>query len=253
MKIKPVESISTPNYPDKYSDESRKAAINAIPIRWKKAPLALSLSAAMAIGLTGCQEYVTTGTPPIPVPPLGSDGVTYPTSEYIIMGDTVPIPTPVDGYIPLFEFGEGTGGFVCIAVNAPAFFSEEEAFAILASSFSEAGLTVEEKTNGINILDLPQISVEFMSLQHAQHTPDPSGLSASSFNIKSVAKARAESNPMLAVFYDPVVYGEMDYSDEDWQSAHEKAVEQAKEQSEQLLRQQAAAFIEWLQQEGLLS
>jgi hypothetical protein len=234
MKIKPVESIISPNYPDKYSSESKQAVSQAMPIRWKKAPLALSLSAAVALGLSGCQERETPNTDGNPPDPQ--------TQAPVIPGEV---------FIPLFEFGEGTGGFVCIAINAPAFFSEEEAFAILASSFKEAGLTVDT-TSGLSLPDLSDISIEFISIDKTEQIPNPSGIAASSFSTKSTAQKLAESNPLLAVFYDPVVYGDMDYNTEDWQSAHEKAVEQAKVESEQLLRQQANAFIEWLQQEGLI-
>jgi len=361
MKIKPIESIAMPNYPDKYSDESRQAAINAIPLRWKTAPLALSLSAAVAIGLTGCAEkedpekknhtptatITTTATPKVTTAATtpkvadatvtsapetsttpktakvtdvtvtsatpkttattatttpntsGTTSTSRPTTTTTprVTTTTTPRTTaeprdvapPEDGtFIPLFEFGSGTGSIGCVAIAAPAFFSEEEAYAILASALKEHGLELAKNAGTLKNINLPvtyeigyswdpytviqtppttktgdlqvhavnEISVKFVSSADARNWEVPftgTRMTGSFVNVKEPAQILAESNPMLAVFYDPISYVNFNHNAEDWSTERERVRKAAIEQSGELLRQQVGAFIEWLQQEGLLS
>lgn len=286
MKIKPVESIQTPNYPDKYSVESKLAVRAATPRRWLKAPLALSLSAAVALGLSGCEEFVIVGKSPVPVntdSPVNTDNY----EEYVIMGD-MPIPTNLNGFfIPLFEFGEGTGSIGCVAVAAPTFMSEEEAFVILASSFEEAGLELArnidtlETAFGYSLVhgvlgesSLP-VYVKFVSQKDVQNwdleTHDDYD-AFTCFRMKEAAQKLVKESTNLAVFYDPVTYINeneamaiwkkyeeirelgLDELETQWRcnEIYEAARNKALEESAELLRQQVNAFIEWLKAEGLI-
>ena len=85
MKLKPVEHTPEPGYPNK--------------ARWLAAPLAVGLTAAMALGLGGC-DYVTRGgleQTPADIETCTTD---CPTTEYVIMGDMpVPVPETTDDYV----------------------------------------------------------------------------------------------------------------------------------------------------------
>ena len=90
--------------------------------------------------------------------------------------------------------------------------------------------------------------------------------SVSVFNVREAARTLAENNPELAVFYDPIAsldYNKLmplereDYeSDEDYQARWTAMIDaetlQTRAESERLLREQAAALIEWLRDEGIL-
>ena len=257
MKIKPVESIQAPNYPDKYSSESKLAVQAATPKRWLKVPLAISLSAAVALGLSGCElfGYTTAGEPmPCPSYPMGAE-----TGEVISVNNL---------FIPLFEFGEGTGSIGCDSVASPSFMSEEEAFAILASAFGEAGLALIQNADTLTNINLPIVDshdwenrikgttngdldvhevsgvpVKFVSTSDIKEWAGETLYysSVESYPIKSAAQELADKNAYLAVFYDPVTFNSNNHRYTN------------RSESEELLREQANAFIEWLKTEGLIS
>lgn len=160
MKIRPVEYMPEPAYPDKYG-KAMQVLLSAKPRRWWGTPLAAGvLSATIALSVSGC-DYVTMGdvrqmpaasASPSPgtVPnttPLASPGI----EDYVTMGEPAVFPCMV----PLFEFGEGTGAMGCVMVAGPVFMSEEEAFVILSAAFEEAGLTLEHTSAVIENARLP--------------------------------------------------------------------------------------------------
>jgi len=274
LKIQPVESAPKPQYPDKYSPESKQALAEARPRRWAKAPLALSLSAALALGLGGCREYTTDGVPPIPAYPQGQITGENGNTDYILFGEPAPMPV-YDLFIPLFEFGEGTGSIGCDAVNSPSFMSEEEAFAILISEFERVGLSLERGTYPLSGMNIPvtelysrdsssseiqtgeltadsltgdywNLPVMFISRSDVENWENPGNYSSvSSYNIKGTAQTLAENNPGLVVFYDPITFIDNDNVD--------KMRYTTPKEAEELLRQQAGAFVEWLVSRGMCS
>ena len=122
MKIKPVTTTTTPKYPDKYDKNIKNILIKNKPNRWVGTPLVGLLSAAVTFSLSGCagEELIPQG------PETPGTAITTPAvrpTEYILMGD---VPGPYQEifqgtHIPLFEFGEGTGGIGCMAITAPVF------------------------------------------------------------------------------------------------------------------------------------
>jgi hypothetical protein len=292
MHIKPVEKIPMPGYPDKYAKEAMQALAQSHPRRWLHKPLLAGvLSATVALGLSGCDEigvrgpFATAGVPPIP------------QEDYITMGDPTPISVLSSSFVPLFEYGEGTGAIGCVSIAAPLFFSEEEAFAILKAAFAEAGLTLNQDTytqrailpvtelfpnqgntkcattvgeltpDGLLEVDYG-LPLEFVSAGDVVEWEGETEMHASVevYQIKEAAQTLATNNPGLVVFYDPVTMQDMEKlwelgqeegeSDEDywarWEAARAKAEQVAKTESEQLLRQQAQAFIAWLHTEGVI-
>jgi len=175
----------------------------------------------------------------MPIPPVYGEIPNDPDP-----GDTAYTLDPLQfaSLIPLFEFGEGTGGIGCVAIVAPVFMSEEEAFAVLSATFEEAGLTLHRSFRAIEnvnvpvtnvdgervdpdttvsgyirlsgLLEEPDLPVVFVSRWHVSnwHKDIDGGprLSFNSFDVKGAAKTLAENNPGIAVFYDPVA-GRINY------------------------------------------
>ena len=78
MTIQPVKNTPAPGYPEK----SRRLA----------APLAVGLTAAMALGLGACGERATMGVPP-PVPTETCTVQDASATEFVVLGD-MPMPVP---------------------------------------------------------------------------------------------------------------------------------------------------------------
>ena len=287
MKIKPVETVSVPGYPDKYAEETKIALAAAHPRRWQSAPLVVGvLSATVALGLGGC-EYATAGVPaPMPMPfEAGTNDSN--NSKFVQI------------FVPLFEYGEGTGAIGCVSIAAPNFMSEEEAFAILSSALADAGLTLNRNADTLQSAFIPvtdlysfrnegkteaktkrgnlttdilsglneSLPVKFVSTNDLNNWQGKSGMmsTVSSYQIKETAQTLTNNNPGLVVFYDPVAMPDtksllaleqdenessQDYRDRRY-TAYAEAESKARIESKQLLREQVDAFIAWLQTEGI--
>ena len=116
---------------------------------------------------------------------------------------------------------------------------------------------------------LAELPVEFVSVDDVQawHADTGQWSSVTLYPVKQSAKLLAEKNPGLVVFYDPI--GSADYeslwnmeqkngeSDEAYWARREavrnKLDQDARAESERLLREQAAAFLCWLSAEGASS
>jgi len=279
MNIQPVSNTPAPGYPDKYAEESRQALAAAQPRRWIAAPLAAGLAATVALGLSGCGEAFVTGGVPVQTPTQVTTGGTPFSTEYF---NEITTARPLlAGTIPLFEFGEGTGAFGCVSVTAPVFMSEEEAFAILSTEFAEAGIMIRRNSKiqqailpitdrysfanddplqtkkGALIPDgtLNDMPVEFVSRADVdawEREDYTMRISVDEFNMKEAAQTLAENNPGLIVFYDPVTAWMDEIYEERWEMKYDGAHTEAdaRAESEQLLRQQVQAFLQWLQEEG---
>jgi len=246
MKIKPVIATTIPKYPDKYDKDIKNILVSSKPNRWIGTPLVGLLSAAVTFSLGGCAgEQLNPHEPGAPGTVISNPAV-IPT-EHILMGD---VPSPYQEiftgtYIPLFEFGDGTGGIGCMAITAPVFMTEEEAFEVIAAAFAESGLylsqhashrpdvnfpvtnidgdevdrnkTVQGDLRGDEIMLLltHDLTVKFVSKDDViRWKEDDDGtprVSFSSFNIKQAAMTLAENNTAMVVFYDPVA-NMVDYS-----------------------------------------
>jgi len=247
MKIKPVIATTIPKYPDKYDKDIKKILISSKPKRWIGTPLVGLLSAAVTFSLSGCAGK--------DLPPQGAENpetviltpAVTPTL-HILMGD---VPSPYQEifqgtYIPFFEFGDGTGGIGCMAITAPVFMTEEEAFEVIAAAFAESGLYLYQPAgqrpdvnfpitniNGEEVdpnktvqgnlrndemmkLGTHDLTVMFVSKDDVirwQENPDaPPTISFSNFDIKQAAMTLAENNTAMVVFYDPVA-GMVNYLD----------------------------------------
>ena len=123
-EITPIMRVVSPKYPDRYAVDLKPFLLNNRPLRWQAAPVAGTvLSAVVMLGLAGC----------------------------VTMGEPQPLPLEV----PLFEHGEGIGGYVCISVTAPMFLSEEDAFAIVSEEFAKIDRVVHRSEAVVKNIDLP--------------------------------------------------------------------------------------------------
>jgi len=231
-------------------------------------------------------EYLTMGEVATVLIP---ESYTAETTEYLTMG-TMPAPTvprtnpvPANVVVPLFEYGSGTGSIGCVSIAAPVFLSEEEAFAILSAAFAEAGLTLGRGAQPIKKANLPVTNIYFSfgedpdKMKTKRGTLEPDGLvaglrvefvstqdievwhadtgmmsSVSVYPLKQTAKILAENNPGLVVFYDPVTYWDIaKMGGSTGEFRYLPTEKEARAESEQLLRQQAEAFLRWMAgQEG---
>ena len=113
---------------------------------------------------------------------------------------------------------------------------------------------------------LAGLPVEFVSVEDVEAWQADTGWrsSVTVYPVRQSARLLAEKNPGLVVFYDPI--GSADYeelwgmqrksgeSDEAYSARHDavraKLQDEARAESERLLREQAAAFLQWLSTEG---
>lgn len=244
MKIKPVTTETKPNYPDKYNEEIRRILTTSKPTRWVGTPLVGVLSAAVALGLGGCVD-IQDDPSAFETPGLHTPSINEPSGliEHVLMGD-VPMPTHYQfqgTYIPLFEFGDGTGGIGCVAIVAPVFMSEEEAFEVISAAFAEAGLHITRQVGTLEDVNIPitnlggrsdgqdvtdpnaivqgslkpdgmltthDLPIAFVSTTDVANwhkdIDDEPRISWSTFHIKQAARTLADNNAGLVVFYDPV-------------------------------------------------
>lgn len=112
MQVTPVKHYSEPSFPTRSILDERPELLRLVPKRWQRNPVVLA-------ALTGlCALALGTRA-------LADDTVFRPGVKVA----------------PIFEHGEGQGGFGCIAVNPPVFLSEDEARKVILE---------EAKRNGIN-------------------------------------------------------------------------------------------------------
>ena len=206
----------------------------------------------------------------------------------VTSGENISFPT---GIIPLFEYGGGTGSFGCVSVAAPYFMSEDEAFAIMKAAFAEANMELSKNRKGqqtvlpLSIIaargdDAPEtitssmmldglandMPVEFVSqadIVKWKYLLD-TGLSIRSYYMKYAAQILTKNNPGVVVFYDPVSYAHSESKRTEQKKGESREAFRARYQalcdhvenetiieSEQQLRNQVRAFIEWLNAEGM--
>lgn len=247
MKIQPVKRHITPKYPDQYAIDLDKTLLHYRPARWARAPLAgATLTAVVALGLSGCGRMFVLGgggSPPPEGTPPEAGGV-----EHVVLGDmTVATPLLPGDPVPLFEHGEGVGVYGCVSVTAPAFLSEDDAFAILSDEFSKLGYDCEQGGRTVSGIQLPvtsisigrdagspmetrkgaltfdmcvndlSLQIEYVSMDDFYDWVDGKGPDASveSYDVKGAAQTLGDSlneagmDAAHGVFYDPIEMGNL--------------------------------------------
>ncbi|MCL2672251.1 MAG: hypothetical protein FWF10_09505 [Clostridiales bacterium] len=255
--VSPIIRAVSPKYPDQYAVDLKPFLLENRPLRWHAVPVAGTvLSAVVMLGLAGC---VTAGTP---------------------------VPPPLE--VPLFEHGEGIGVYGCVAITAPVFLSEDDAFAIIRDEFAKLDLIVKPADFTIEGMQVPRLHIsnypppetigtrhgdlaldfavdgrsimmEFVSASDLREWDSGAFITTvDTYDIKGSAKvlneslnARKDEN-IYGVFYDPAVEFDLYDWDTDLSTDWEAEEELARERAIAVLRLQVQDFIAWLAAQGII-
>lgn len=264
MEIRPVKTYKVPGYPDKLTVLDDPDMLKRVPERWKNNARALfAMSALFAVTAAGCG--------PVPDITSGKDD-----------GKDSWIKNNLALVAPIFEHGDGRGGFGCVSVSPPVFLSEEEAMDVIRAEAKDAGITLESDSPTLKSVRIPKtmyykptdstkkgdleldgydadkkIAVEFVSIDDYEnwHIKEHDWVSAGSYNFIDAAKLLRNGlegktqGTTVGVFYDSAPF-DMSLWEQDL--SFEEMEEELKERSVENLRQQVRDFIEWLKGEGII-
>lgn len=164
MDLKPVKNYKSPNYPDKKIILTNPDMLRLVPNRWSKCiSTQIAFSSLLIMTLTACgQKYDNSSTSYIPEnTPAGAS--VY-NSEH---PDNSSNPTGC--VAPIFEHGDGIGGFGCVSVSPPSFLSEEEAYQIIRDEAKKRGVNLEKSNELLKDIQLP---VTYMFPKKSMPNPD---------------------------------------------------------------------------------
>ena len=126
MRVAPVKKYAPPEYPTLIDAGIAPAILRKLPTRWQK-----NAAVVAAAGLLGAIALSSCGISGKPKAAGDSPG----GESYLNVA-------------PIFVHGEGTGSIGCVMIVPPVFMSEQEAFAIIKSEASSAGLEFSAKAPG---------------------------------------------------------------------------------------------------------
>lgn len=129
MNLQPVKSYKTPQYPDKKIIFDNPDILKSVPKRWNKSvSTQIAFSSLLLMTLTACgpKNYSSDNT--------GSKEASV---------------------APIFEHGDGIGGYGCVSVAPPAFLSEEEAYQIINDEVKKMGIDFKEKSELLKNVLIP--------------------------------------------------------------------------------------------------
>lgn len=139
MNIQPLKSYKVPKYPEKKIVNYNKDILKTVPERWRKnIGVCIAFSSLLCITLTACGE---------------KNGMNskYNSSSNSTEGKDI-VKCDV---APLFEHGEGIGGYGCVSVAPPVFLSEEEAYQIITDEAKRNGLKFQNNGEKLKNVQLP--------------------------------------------------------------------------------------------------
>ena len=168
MKVTPVVYYKKPGYPTGADMKSRPELLKKVPHRWSGNGVVLT---ALGMSLALCACAARGDTEPGGVKPGNTEpGVGEPEDtgaggagqDY--RGKTEDGEAHKGLVAPVFIHGEGTGAYGCIAVTAPFFLSEEEAWEIIKSEAeSYKGITFARNTPPV-LEDVKPVSYTHLTL-----------------------------------------------------------------------------------------
>ena len=227
MKVRPQKHYRTPKYPTADKVHHCPELLKTLPYRWHTRPaVCAALTFTLTSGLYSCGSQMSD------TPDAGVIGAALSDNGMNGLSDGDEAIAGVN--VPLFEFGDGRGGFGCVSVTAPVFMSEDEAAQIIADEAAKYGVDIRRKTAPtVSDAEIPETSfghyddlstvkgelktdgrvegtsfaVEFVSKDDYREweAKDKTPLTTfSTYDIKDAAKRLAENNLNVAAFYDPV-------------------------------------------------
>jgi hypothetical protein len=134
MKVKSITRYENPAYPVKNYISSVNAFMNLKPNRWmRNASIGVALSTIISLTNSACSQKTE-----------GSD-----------FGEAKKYLTA-----PIFEHGNGRGGFGCVSVAPPAFLSEEEALQVIQEEAKKQGVDFIATDKELAGIKLPATSLD---------------------------------------------------------------------------------------------
>ena len=274
MKITPVKSSRTPDYPTlrEFSEHPELLSKN-VPFRWiKNKYVATSLAA-----------FILCGTP------KDSDNIKAKTS--IVFDESMKnkpndeVKTEKNDSVkiaPIFAHGEGSGAIGCIVISAPVFIGENEALKIISEAFEDEDIKLDTSnlpTNNYQVLPIENywrgglgdtskinsrikidafnsnlnLAIFYISSDDFEQFKRNriNQYSISGYDTKVAAEIlnkvlKRQSKTNAVIFYDPIVeYGPNDEEFDNYKDA--------KKRSRKLLLKQVEDFLDWIKDEGILN
>lgn len=145
MKVQPLYSYPPPCYPDRGQALRQPQLLLTLPQRWRRnRSVCAALVSLAAILLSSCAN---------------DDHLAGPTQggQTDRVQSATPTPTSPGVVAPLFQHGEGRGGFGCVSVAPPAFLSEAEAYDVIAQAAKEAGIEMSRPGPTITHVQTPLV------------------------------------------------------------------------------------------------
>jgi hypothetical protein len=294
-----LESLNygKPKYPMKRDALKNPDLLLSLPERWKRnaaAGTAAGLTVAML--LAGCaakpEPGGTAGPQGAAASPAQSLQATLEPSTAAQTPSACPpaVKTPLAA--ALFRHGEGRGGFGCDSVVPPVYFSEEEAADIIGQVAREYGVSFEQNTRKVNVIQpetttLPGtepkgktagngakaelvldgynaetgMGYEFVSVGDVEawavNETNATYESIDALDAADQLKAQFDREKIpAAVFYEP--FADIDKTYEEHKKEFKKAIDykaleaELREKSTEALKQQVKDFMEWLKGQGIL-
>ncbi|MFZ5986187.1 MAG: hypothetical protein ACOYWZ_03555 [Bacillota bacterium] len=153
MNIQPLRSYREPKYAEKNAVLDNPDILNSIPQRWmKNLRVKIAFSSLLLLTITACgsrfdssdSSNMKEGTMKsvMDEAPDGNKGQDKAKNQE---GKTAPI----------FQYGEGRGGFGCVSVSPPVFLSEEEAFQIISEEAKKEGIKLKRDDAQLKGIQVP--------------------------------------------------------------------------------------------------
>lgn len=169
MEIKPLKAYKKPAYPEKEQVLRNPNLLKRMPERWKgNIRVGAALSSVLVLMLAGCSQR-TAGTGGSSQT-TGAAGSSRATGTDGTTGSKEGTATLIGGKVrlgesmlvaPIFQYGDGTGGFGCVSVAPPAFLSEAEAFEVISREAEKEGLRFKENGLKLENVDVPVTSISY--------------------------------------------------------------------------------------------
>ncbi len=263
MRVQCIKNYKDPNYPDKGMIMKNPILLSTLPERWKTNRYATAaLSTLLLFTLTACGSKPQTGVP---------------------VEKTAAVA-------PIFQHGEGRGGFGCMSIAPPSFLSEEEAFQVIWEEADKMGISFEKNGKELSEVRLPEtkfylgstedinttktgkleldgydeskkIGFEFISKEDYTAWAKEQNMRSSvdDFDFLTTAQVLRDGlegktgESTIGVFYNTMVRPDKEEINKIMNNGNwEETEERFKNLAKEELRLQVKDFLEWLKAEGIM-
>lgn len=265
MRVQSMKHYRAPNYPDKKVIMENPMLLRSMPERWKgNRYVSAALSTLLLFTVTACGR----GEPDHNAPMERAAAVA-----------------------PIFQHGEGRGGFGCMSIAPPSFLSEEEAFQVISEEAGKMGIVFERDSKQFNKVEIPEtkfylngdkekidstkpgnlkldgydaskkIGFEFVSREDYEAWSIEQGIRSSvdDYDFLSTAQILREGlegktlDSTIGVMYNTMVVPDREEINRIMNNGSwEEAEEKVKNVAKDELRNQIKDFLKWLKAQGVI-